>query len=82
MGSNQLTFGSHLCVSFTGKYFTDIKDIMNLTEIGYTINLTPYITTSFLSGELHVQATARLKEFINGHSERGFSLDIGYRTKF
>lgn len=82
MGSNQITYGTHICASFTEKYFTDIKDFMNLTENGYNINITPYFTTTFLSGELHMQATARIKEFMNGHSERGFSLDIGYRTKF
>ena len=82
LGSNQLTFGSHICVSFTDKYFTDLQDFQNLTSTGYNINITPYVTTTFLSGELHLQATARLKEFINGHSERGFSIDLGYRTKF
>ena len=81
-GSNQITFGSHICASFTDKYFTDVKDFKNLTSNGYNINVTPYITTTFLSGELHIQATARLKEFMNSHSERGVLLDIGYRTKF
>ena len=79
IGSNQITYGSHLCVSFTEKNFTDIK---NLHSNGYHVNVTPYITTTFLSGELHVQSTLRLNEFINGHSERGLTLDIGYRTKF
>ena len=82
LGSKQITYGSHLCVSFTDKYFTNLTDFANITSNGYNINITPYLTTTFLSGELHVQATARLNEFINGHSERGFSLDIGYRTKF
>ena len=82
MGANQITFGSHLCISFKDKTFYDIKDIKKLTENGYNINVTPYFTTSFLSGQLHMQATARLNEFIQGRSERGFSIDIGYRTKF
>ena len=82
MGANQITFGSHLCISFKDKTFHDIKDIKKLTENGYNINVTPYFTTSFLSGQLHMQATARLNEFIQGRSERGFSIDIGYRTKF
>ena len=82
MGSNQLTFGSHFCVSFTGKYFNDIKDIKNIYSEGYHVNITPYITTTFLSGELHFQSTLRLNEFIDGHSERGITLDLGYRTKF
>ena len=81
-GSNQVTFGTHVCVSFTDKYFNDVKDFMNLTSNGYNVNVTPYVTTTFLSGELHIQATARLKEFMNNHSERGVLLDIGYRTKF
>lgn len=82
VGSNQITYGSHLCVSFTDKYFTDLQDIQNIASSGYNINITPYAATSFLSGELHLQATARLNEFINGHSERALSIDLGYRTKF
>jgi hypothetical protein len=59
-----------------------LQDIQNIANSGYNINITPYAATSFLSGELHLQATARLNEFINGHSERALSIDLGYRTKF
>ena len=81
-GSNQLTYGSHLCVSFVDKNFYDLKEIKEITNKGYNINITPYITTTFLSGELHLQATVRTKQFIDGNSEKGISVDLGYRTKF
>ena len=76
-GSNTLTYGSHLNLSVIDKNFMDLKDFSNISENGYNLNLTPYITSSFLSGELHLQATFRLMEFV-----RAVSVDLGYRTKF
>ena len=81
-GANQLTYGTHICVSFIDKTFYDIKDFTELNSNGYNLNITPYIKTTFLSGELHFQATLRTREFIEGNSEKGILLDLGYRTKF
>ena len=81
-GSNMMTFGSHLTFSFIDKTFMDIKDFSSISENGYNINITPYITSSFLSGELHLQATIRLMEFVNGKGGKALSVDLGYRTKF
>lgn len=81
-GSNTLTYGSHLNLSVIDKNFIDLKDFSNISENGYNLNLTPYITSSFLSGELHLQATFRLMEFVRGKGERAVSVDLGYRTKF
>ena len=81
-GSDNLTIGSHLSFSAIDKTFMDFQDLSNLGENGYNINITPYITSTFLSGELHFQATLRLMEFVRGHSEKAASIDLGYRTKF
>ena len=48
---------------------------------GVNINLTPYVTTEFLSGELHAQANIKFMEFGRNLSDV-FSLDFGYRTRF
>lgn len=81
-GANTLTYGSHLNLSVIDKTFMDLQDFSNIIENGYNLNLTPYITSSFLSGELHLQATFRLMEFIRGKGEKAVSVDLGYRTKF
>ena len=81
-GSNQITFGTHVCVSFIDKNFYDLKEFSEINSNGYNLNITPYISTTFLSGELHLQATMRTKEFLNGNSEKGVLIDLGYRTKF
>ncbi len=81
-GSDNLTVGAHISLSAMDKTFMDLKDFSNLGETGYNVNLTPYVTSTFLSGELHLQATLRLMEFVRSHSERAISVDLGYRTKF
>ena len=48
---------------------------------GFNLNLTPYMTTEFLSGELHAQANINFMEFGKNISD-AFSLDVGYRTRF
>ena len=80
-GINSLTCGVHFTFGFADKTFYDITDLGNLNENSYNINLSPYITSSFLSGELHLQGTLRFMEFLRGHAEKAISLDFGYRTK-
>ncbi|MBP5519601.1 MAG: hypothetical protein J6X84_03370 [Treponema sp.] len=81
-GSKEVNFGTHVCLSFIDKNFEDLQDIQNINSNGYNLNITPYFSTTFLSGELHLQGTLRIKEFINGNAGRGISVDLGYRTKF
>ena len=81
-GANDMTYGAHLNASVIDKNFMDLQDFENISENGYNLNLTPYITSNFLSGELHLQATLRLMDFVRGHSEKAASVDLGYRTKF
>lgn len=77
------TYGAHFSVSLIGKSFLDLKleNLKSLTEKDYNINVTPYITSSFLSGELHLLATIRIMELFRGHADRAVSVDFGYRTK-
>ena len=79
--SKTYTVGTHLSFSFTDKSIADLSD-KELFKSQYNINLTPYISTDFLGGELHAQANFRLMEFSKGKDGNPFSVDVGYRTKF
>lgn len=80
IGTKNFTIGSHLAFSFKDKTIFDFNN--NLTENGYNIDITPYISTDFLSGELHLQGKIKLMEFPKGNIAKAFSFDVGYRTKF
>ena len=81
IGAKQFTIGSHLAFSFVDKSLFDFSS-GNLMDNGYNIDLTPYISTDFLTGELHIQGKVKLMEFARGVAAKAFSVDIGYRTKF
>ena len=80
-GSNTFTFGAHASLSFKDKCLYDIKDIGNIASNGYNLNITPYITNPFLSGELHIQGKIRIMALADNPA-KAFSADLGYRTKF
>ena len=80
--SNSLTYGTHVSFSFIDKSLTDIRDIKNIAENGINLSITPYIESQFLSGQLHLQTTVRMMEFIRKRPGHAFSADLGYRTKF
>lgn len=80
-GATPITFGAHASISFTDKCLFDVKDINNIASNGYNLNITPYITNPFLSGELHIQAKIRIMALADNPA-KAFSADLGYRTKF
>lgn len=82
IGNNLFTLGSHISFSIIDKTFLDFKDIQTLLDNGYNINIAPYISTQFLSGELHMQANFRVMKFVHNDIGKGISFDLGYRTKF
>lgn len=80
--NKEFTLGSHLSFSLIGKSLLSFKDMENILSDGYNINLTPYISTNFLSGELHIQGNIRIMDFANEQIAKGLSCDIGFRTRF
>ena len=80
--SNSLTFGSHLSISFIDKTFQDLKNLQNITGDDINVSVTPYVESQFLSGQLHLQSTIRLTDFIRERPSHAISFDLGYRTKF
>lgn len=81
IGSKRLTIGSHLSLSYTNKNIFDFKDMSSLSEYGNNINITPYLSSDFLSGEIHLQAKIKTSEFSKSPA-KAFSADLGYRTHF
>lgn len=82
VNSNSLTYGTHICASLIDKTFQDLKDIKDVTTDDINITITPYIESQFLSGQLHLQATVRIMDFVRERIGHAFSVDLGYRTKF
>ena len=82
LGSKRFTVGTHFSYSFPGKYFLDLKNIGDLVKGDFNINMTPYMSSNFLSGELHTQITVKFMEFKRSQWYNALSVDVGYRTNF
>lgn len=81
IGSKLCTVGTHVTATLPGKHITDIGDMQNLFSNGVNVNLTPYLSTNFLSGELHTQFQIKFSQFARSWYN-AFAVDIGYRTRF
>lgn len=80
-GSRQITLGTLFGLSFPGKTFLDLASPMELfINKDFNVDVTPYIHTNLLSGELHIQATIKVMEFLRSKWYNGLTFDIGYRT--
>lgn len=80
-GINSLTYGLHASIGFAGKSIFDIQNVINMSEKDFNLNISPYINSSFLSGELHAMLTIKAMELMRGKPEKAISVDLGYRTK-
>jgi len=82
IGANRFTLGTNFSFSFTGKTFLDVVKPMELIKGEYNITMTPYVSTNFLSGELHTQASIKFMKFGTSRWYDAFTVDVGYTTKF
>lgn len=82
IGSNRFTMGTNFSFSFVGKNFLDIAQPTELIEGEYNITMTPYVSTNFLSGELHTQVSVKFMKFGTARWYDAFTADIGYTAKF
>lgn len=80
LGSKVVTLGTHFSYSFPDKYFLDLKNIKDVISGEFNITMTPYISSPFLSGELHSQLTVNFMEIKRTQWYNAFSFDLGYRT--
>lgn len=82
-GSNKFSVGTNFALSFPDKYFIDILGLKDdFLSMNFNVDITPYIYTNLLSGELHLQTSIKLMEFLRDNWKNGFSIDLGYRTSF
>lgn len=82
IGANRFTLGTNFSLSFTGKTFLDVIKPMELIKGEYNITMTPYVSTNFLSGELHTQVSVKFMKFGTERWYDAFTADIGYTAKF
>ena len=82
ISSKTFNIGAHVSLSFKDKSVVDFANINSIASNGFNLCLTPYMTTSFLSGELHVQGKLNVMELAGEVPGKAFSADLGYRTKF
>lgn len=82
LGAKPFTVGAHVSLSFKDKSIIDFKNINSIGSAGFNLCLTPYMSTAFLSGELHLQGKINVMELAKEVPGKAFSADLGYRTKF
>ena len=82
LGSNRFSLGTNFSFSFAQKTFMDLKKPLELIKSGYNITMTPYMSTNFLSGELHTQMSIKFMKFATKRWYEAFTADIGYTAKF
>ena len=82
LGAHRFTLGTNFSFSFTGKDFMDIIKPLELIKGDYNITMTPYMSTNFLSGEIHTQFSVKIMKFVRARWYDAFTADIGYTTKF
>lgn len=82
ISAKPVTIGAHVALSFKDKSVIDFGNIAEIASEGFNLCLTPYIQTSFLSGELHFQGKMNVMTLASEVPGKAFSADLGYRTKF
>lgn len=82
LGANRFTLGTNFSFSFTDKTFMDIVKPLELIQGDFNITMTPYMSTNFLSGELHTQFSIKFLKFGKARWYDAFTADIGYTAKF
>ena len=82
LGAHRFTLGTNFSYSFTGKSFLDLAKPLDLVKGEFNITMTPYMSTNFMSGEVHTQFSVKFMKFGKTRWYDAFTADIGYTTKF
>lgn len=80
IGSKTFSLGTHVSLSVKNRTLLDLGK-GDFFGDGISANVTPYISTDFLSGEMHAQVSVKVMEFTKNFAN-AISLDLGYRTRF
>lgn len=82
-GSKEASFGTMFSISFPDKNFMDIPNILTfLKNKEFDIDFTPYFSTNFLSGDLHILTKIKILDLASNRWFDAFNVDIGYKTSF
>lgn len=80
-GTKKVCVGTNFALSFPTRTFMDVtaipEDIMTMKFNGF---VTPYFSTTILSGQLHGQVTIEVMDFFRNNWQNAFSVDLGFRT--
>lgn len=79
-GAKIISFGTQFSYSFPEKYFLNLRRPDILLKSDFNVNITPYVSTNLLNGELHSQTTVKLMEFSKGPWYKAISFDVGYKS--
>lgn len=89
IGSENMYAGGYISASLNDyNIYTIFKGERGITSEGFfnnisaNLSITPYISTSFLSGRLHTQVKIEFTKLISPQWYSAFSADVGYTTKF
>lgn len=82
IGAKKITLGTHISTTLPKKSFADLFDFEELFSEGFNINITPFISTSILSGELQTMIQIQTMKFDKKSWGNAISMDIGYKTTF
>jgi hypothetical protein len=74
------TMGILASYSFPNKSVVELKDIKNIADWESEIIVTPYFSTGFLNGELHVQTKINFMKFAALKWYDAFTVDLGFKT--
>ncbi|MBP5569035.1 MAG: hypothetical protein J6X54_07415 [Treponema sp.] len=80
-GSHQINLGTIFSLSFPNKTFLDLASPLQLfVNRDFNVDITPYLSTNLLSGEIHFQSTIRIMEFLRNNWYNGITFEVGYKT--
>lgn len=80
-GSHQINLGTIFSLSFPNKTFLDLASPLQLfVNRNFNVDITPYLSTNLLSGEIHFQSTIRIMEFLRNNWYNGITFEVGYKT--
>lgn len=80
-GSHQINLGTIFSLSFPNKTFLDLASPLQLfVNRDFNVDITPYLSTNLLSGEIHFQSTIKIMEFLRNNWYNGITFEVGYKT--
>ena len=85
MNGTPFKLGCHTTLSFSEKTFLNLAEFASFF-VGdtkcFNVNIIPYFSTQFLSGELNALLKVECLDFVTGEWYEGISANLGYKCSF